>query len=70
MEAAADVGVEDFLSDDWPDDLSAGLDAQGVVEPSFVVGELSAMKIHAAEPDEHHSQVAEVRTENFTRYVF
>jgi hypothetical protein len=28
------------------------------------------MKVHAAQPDEDNSQVTEVSTENFARYVF
>ena len=70
MEATANIGVEDLLPKNGPNNLGTGLNPNGVVHPSFVVGKARAMEIHAAEPDEHNGQVAEVSTKDFTRYIF
>jgi hypothetical protein len=70
LEAAADISVQNFLTKDGPNHLSTGLDAGGVYHPGFVVGKLSAVEIHAAQPDEDDGQMAKVSTKDFARNIF
>ena len=70
FKAAAHITVEDLLAKNGPDYLGAGLDIDGISQPSGVVRELSAVVVHAAQPNEDHRQVAEVRRKDLARDVF
>ena len=60
VEAAPQISVQNLLADEGPDDLSTGLEVNRIGHPSGKVRKPSAMKIHAAEPDEDNGQMPKV----------
>ena len=70
MKTAANVSIEDVLTDDRPDDLGTGFDASWVCEPRFIIGETGTVEIHPAQPYKYDGEMSEVSTENLTRNVF
>src|SRR6478672_3408072 len=70
VEAAADISVQNLLTNNRPNNLGARLNPSGIREPSFIVGKPSAMEIHATQPDKDDGQVAKVSTEDLPRDIF
>lgn len=60
LETAADIAIEDVLTNDVPHYLSAGLDANGVREPGYIIRKFCPVEIHATEPDKNNAQMPKV----------
>ena len=70
METTTNIGIEDVLTDNRPDDLGTGFNPSGVGQPCFIVREAGTVEIHPTQPYKYDGEMSEVSTENFARNVF
>jgi hypothetical protein len=70
VESATDICVENFLANNRPNHLSAGLNTRGIAQPSFVIRETSAMEKSGTQPNENNGQLTKVGAKDFARHFF
>ena len=55
LKTATNIAVQDILTENIPDNLGAGLNADGIRQPSGVVREFCSMVVHTTEPDKDNT---------------
>ena len=55
LETAANIAIQDILTDNIPDHLGAGFDVDWIGKPTSVVREFCSVVIHTTEPDKDNT---------------